>query len=175
MDERYYSLKEIAEMLNLSKQKVYRCVKSNHIMKHHDEVVNGNVVMMYSESAYLQVKDILGETVKNTDDTYITDVHQKQSETLESVIIDILREQSDFKDDRIKSLEEQLKAKDAQIASLQRMNEQFQELHAIDVRRVREVEEDRNILLARRRNSDVQDKEPESQQSQTKWKLFGRR
>ena len=117
MDERYYSLKEIAEMLNLSKQKVYRCVKSNHIMKHHDEVVNGNVVMMYSESAYLQVKDILGETVKNTDDTYITDVHQKQSETLESLLHDVLVVQSDFINDRIKTLEDQIKAKDEQIKS----------------------------------------------------------
>lgn len=41
-DTEYLSMKQIADQLNVSKQRVYRCIKSNCISEAHHEVVKGN-------------------------------------------------------------------------------------------------------------------------------------
>ena len=43
----YMSQKQIAEKLGVSKQKVYRCIKLNHIKEALHETVKGNTVLMY--------------------------------------------------------------------------------------------------------------------------------
>lgn len=46
-DIEYLSMKQIANQLNVSKQRVYRCIKSNCISEAHHEVIKGNTVLMY--------------------------------------------------------------------------------------------------------------------------------
>ena len=40
MEQQYYTIKQMADMLHLSKQKVYRCIKSNCIIEAHHDTVN---------------------------------------------------------------------------------------------------------------------------------------
>ncbi len=42
-----YSIKEMADILGVSKQRVYRCIKVNHIKEIHTDVVKGNSVLKY--------------------------------------------------------------------------------------------------------------------------------
>lgn len=42
-DTEYLSMKQIADQLNVSKQRVYRCIKSNCISEAHHEVVKQRI------------------------------------------------------------------------------------------------------------------------------------
>ena len=55
----YLSQKQIAEKLGYSKQKVYRCIKANHIKEAVVEVVKGNRVLMYDEVAVKQIESLI--------------------------------------------------------------------------------------------------------------------
>ena len=117
MASEYLSTKQIADKLNLPKQKVYRCIKLNHIKEAHTETVKGNTVLMYDKQAIEQIESILqgGATTSN-------EAHQK---AVNDTVNEAVLKQLDI-------LNEQLKAKDKQIENLQKLLDQEQHLNAMN-------------------------------------------
>ena len=70
-DTEYLSMKQIADQLNVSKQRVYRCIKSNCISEAHHEVVKGNTVLMYDNAAVERIKQLLGVTNDETVEVHL--------------------------------------------------------------------------------------------------------
>jgi hypothetical protein len=60
--ERLYSTKQIADILGVTKIKVYRCIKSECINSVSSETVKGNTVMMYDSKAFTRVSEVLKGT-----------------------------------------------------------------------------------------------------------------
>lgn len=104
MEQQYYTIKQMADMLHLSKQKVYRCIKSNCIIEAHHDTVKGNSVLMYDKCAFDKVKSIL------------TASDEAHHDTVNEALYDAL----------LKQLEE----KDKQIEKLQNLLDQEQKLNA---------------------------------------------
>lgn len=117
MASEYLSTKQIADKLNLPKQKVYRCIKLNHIKEAHTETVKGNTVLMYDKQAIEQIESILqgGATTSN----------EAHSEVHHEAVNEAVLKQLDI-------LNEQLKAKDKQIENLQKLLDQEQHLNAMN-------------------------------------------
>ena len=117
MTSEYLSTKQIADKLNLPKQKVYRCIKLNHIKEAHTETVKGNTVLMYDKQAIEQIESILqgGATTSN-------EAHQKAvNDTVNEAVLK-----------QLEILNEQLKTKDKQIENLQKLLDQEQHLNAMN-------------------------------------------
>lgn len=109
-----YSIKEIAEKLNTTKQRVYRCIKSNCISEVRREVVNGSTTFLYDSQAFKRISEILGVS----DET--VDVHQK---TPNDTVLDTLLKQLETKDKQIEELHQT-------ISNLHRLLSQEQEINA---------------------------------------------
>ena len=62
MVEELYSIKEMADILGVSKQRVYRCIKANHIKEIHTDVVKGNSVLKYDKQVLGQIRGVLEDT-----------------------------------------------------------------------------------------------------------------
>lgn len=113
----YLSQKQIADKLGVPKQKVYRCIKLNHIKEAHTETVKGNTVLMYDKQAIEQIESILqgGATTSN-------EAHQKAvNDTVNEAVLK-----------QLEILNEQLKTKDKQIENLQKLLDQEQHLNAMN-------------------------------------------
>ena len=113
----YLSTKQIADKLNLPKQKVYRCIKLNHIKEAHSEVVKGNTVLMYDKQAIEQIESILQGGASTSSEAHQKAVHDTVNEA-------VLKQ--------LDILNEQLKAKDKQIENLQKLLDQEQHLNAMN-------------------------------------------
>ena len=113
----FLSQKQIADKLGVPKQKIYRCIKLNHIKEAHSEVVKGNTVLMYDKQAIEQIESIL-----NGGATTSSEVHH---ETVNEALNEAVLKQLDI-------LNEQLKAKDKQIENLQKLLDQEQQLNAMN-------------------------------------------
>ena len=125
MASEYLSTKQIADKLNLPKQKVYRCIKLNHIKEAHTETVKGNTVLMYDKQAIEQIESILqgGATTSN-------EAHQKAvNDTVNEAVLK-----------QLEILNEQLKAKDKQIENLQKLLDQEQQLNAMNQQKILALE-----------------------------------
>ena len=108
MDQEYYSTKQIADMLNVSKQRVYRCIKANHINEAHHEAVKGNTVLMYDVAAFMRIKSIL------TNDSVSGEAHHEVHheavhDTPNEAVVEALLKQLEIKDQQIQELNERLK------------------------------------------------------------------
>lgn len=113
----YMSQKQIADKLGMSKQKIYRCIKLNHISEAHSEAVKGNTVLMYDMQAVERIERIL-----KGGDTASSEVHQEAvNEALNEAVLK-----------QLEILSEQLKAKDKQIENLQKLLDQEQQLNAMN-------------------------------------------
>ena len=117
MASEYLSTKQIADKLNLPKQKVYRCIKLNHIKEAHSEVVKGNTVLMYDKQAIEQIESILQGGASTSSEAHQKAVHDTVNEA-------VLKQ--------LDILNEQLKAKDKQIENLQKLLDQEQHLNAMN-------------------------------------------
>ena len=117
MASEYLSTKQIADKLNLPKQKVYRCIKLNHIKEAHTETVKGNTVLMYDKQAIEQIESILQGGASTSSEVH----HEAVNEALNEAVL----KQLDI-------LNEQLKAKDKQIENLQKLLDQEQHLNAMN-------------------------------------------
>ena len=96
MEQQYYTIKQMADILHLSKQKVYRCIKSNCITEAHHDTVKGNSVLMYDKSAFDKVKSIL---------TASDEVHREaHHDTVNETLYDALLKQLEEKDKQIEML-----------------------------------------------------------------------
>lgn len=117
METEYLSQKQIADKLGVSKQKVYRCIKMNHINEAHSEVVKGNTVLMYDKQAIERIESILKRGATTSSEVH----HEVHHEALNEAVL----KQLDI-------LNEQLKAKDKQIESLQKLLDQEQQLNGMN-------------------------------------------
>ena len=117
MASEYLSTKQIADKLNLPKQKVYRCIKLNHIKEAHTETVKGNTVLMYDKQAIEQIESILKGGASTSSEAHQKAVHDTVNEA-------VLKQ--------LDILNEQLKAKDKQIENLQKLLDQEQHLNAMN-------------------------------------------
>ena len=117
MASEYLSTKQIADKLNLPKQKVYRCIKLNHIKEAHTETVKGNTVLMYDKQATEQIESILQGGASTSSEAHQKAVHDTVNEA-------VLKQ--------LDILNEQLKIKDKQIENLQKLLDQEQHLNAMN-------------------------------------------
>lgn len=113
----FLSTKQIADKLGVPKQKIYRCIKLNHIKEAHSEVVKGNTVLMYDKQAIEQIESILKGGATTSSEVH----HEAVNEALNEAVL----KQLDI-------LNEQLKAKDKQIENLQKLLDQEQQLNAMN-------------------------------------------
>ena len=125
MASEYLSTKQIADKLNLPKQKVYRCIKLNHIKEAHTETVKGNTVLMYDKQAIEQIESILQGGASTSSEVHQKAVHDTVNET-------VLKQ--------LDILNEQLKTKDKQIENLQKLLDQEQQLNAMNQQKILALE-----------------------------------
>ena len=129
MASEYLSTKQIADKLNLPKQKVYRCIKLNHIKEAHTETVKGNTVLMYDKQAIEQIESILQGGASTSSEVHQKAVHDTVNETVNETVL----KQLDI-------LNEQLKIKDKQIENLQKLLDQEQQLNAMNQQKILALE-----------------------------------
>lgn len=125
----YLSTKQIADKLNLPKQKVYRCIKLNHIKEAHTETVKGNTVLMYDKQAIEQIESILQGGASTSSEAHSEVHHEAVNEALNEAVL----KQLDI-------LNEQLKAKDKQIENLTKLLDQEQQLNAMNQQKILALE-----------------------------------
>ena len=125
MASEYLSTKQIADKLNLPKQKVYRCIKLNHIKEAHTETVKGNTVLMYDKQAIEQIESILQGGASTSSEVHQKAVHDTVNET-------VLKQ--------LEILNEQLKTKDKQIENLTKLLDQEQQLNAMNQKKILALE-----------------------------------
>ena len=121
MASEYLSTKQIADKLNLPKQKVYRCIKLNHIKEAHTETVKGNTVLMYDKQAIEQIESILQGGASISSEAHSEVHHEAVNEALNEAVLK-----------QLEILNEQLKTKDKQIENLQKLLDQEQHLNAMN-------------------------------------------
>lgn len=117
----YLSQKQIADKLGVPKQKVYRCIKLNHIKEAHTETVKGNTVLMYDKQAIEQIESILQGGATTSNEAHSEVHHEAVNEALNEAVLK-----------QLEILNEQLKAKDKQIENLQKLLDQEQHLNAMN-------------------------------------------
>ena len=115
------SQKQIADKLGVPKQKVYRCIKLNHIKEAHTETVKGNTVLMYDKQAIEQIESILQGGATTSNEAHSEVHHEAVNEALNEAVLK-----------QLEILNEQLKAKDKQIENLQKLLDQEQHLNAMN-------------------------------------------
>ena len=125
MDKQFLSTKEIADRFGVTKQKVYRCIKLNHIKEAHSEVVKGNTVLMYDKQAIEQIESILKGGASVSSEA----VHEVHHEAVNEALNEAVLKQLDI-------LNEQLKAKDRQIENLTKLLDQEQQLNAMNQQKI---------------------------------------
>lgn len=114
----YLSQKQIADRFGVPKQKIYRCIKLNHIKEAHSEVVKGNTVLMYDKQAIEQIESILKGGATTSSEAHSEVHHEAVNEALNEAVL----KQLDI-------LNEQLKAKDKQIENLQKQKDEMEKQH----------------------------------------------
>lgn len=132
MNTEYMSMKQIAEMLNVSKQRVYRCIKANCISEAHSEAVRGNTVLMYDKAAVERISKLLGVS----DEVYheaVNEAVEVHHETVNEAVYEALLKQLEIKDQQIKELNERL-------AEAHKSLDQEQQLHLLSKQRILELE-----------------------------------
>ena len=107
--------------MNQPKQKVYRCIKLNHIKEAHTETVKGNTVWRDDKQAIEQIESILQGGASTSSEAQSEVQHEAVNEALNEAVL----KQLDI-------LNEQLKAKDKQIENLQKLLDQEQHLNAMN-------------------------------------------
>ena len=122
MGKKYFSQKEIAIELNITKQQVYRCIKKHCFNEALKEVVNGNTVLKYDEATFYKIKSI----IEGGGDSASRSTPEAPYEALFEALVKQLEE----KDKQIEKLQQKL----------QQALDQSQKLHAMDKQRILELE-----------------------------------
>lgn len=133
------TIKQIADELGVSKQKVYRFIVRNHITAS-SEVKQSK---LYDKAAEMLIKQGILE-----DEPYQKSHHEAHqnhiNDTVSEAVIELLRQEMERKN-------EQLKEKDRQIGQLQKLIDQEQQL--------RMVTEQKFMLLEQQKNQEKTDSE----------------
>ena len=97
------TIREIAEELNISKQKVYRFIKDNHIKEVHHEAHQKNDVKYYDDAAQTLIKShFLNQEAHQ--ETH----HEAHQDHISDALINTLLKQLEEKDKQIESLSQAL-------------------------------------------------------------------
>jgi predicted DNA-binding protein YlxM (UPF0122 family) len=134
----YFSIKEIADSLGVSKQKVYRCIKSNQINEAIIETVKGNNVLKYDKQAVERIKQLLGGSTANDNNA-----SNASNEAHNDTSIEALLKQLEIKDKQIEALNERL-------AEANKILEQQQKLNALDKQKILLLESKQEVIHADR-------------------------
>ena len=97
-----YSIKDMADILGVSKQRVYRCIRANHIKETHTDIVKGNSVLKYDKQVLEHIKELLEDSAAISDEA-----HKKHSsDIVNEILYETLVEQLKIKDKQIDPSEE---------------------------------------------------------------------
>lgn len=110
------TIKQLSDEIGVDKQKVYRYIKKNHINEAHQE----NGVMYYDETVQMQIKQALSQNEAH---------HEAYQNHINEAVIDTLLKQSEM-------LKNELEAKNRQIAEMQKLLDQEQQLRMAEHQRV---------------------------------------
>lgn len=112
------TIKQIADELQLPKQRVYRYIKSNHIKEAHQE----NGVMYYDETAEMAIKYAF---LKKSVSDEASETHQNNAyinDTAFQAVVDVLKEQLSAKDRQIEQLQRTVDQLTAALTAAQALN-----------------------------------------------------
>lgn len=127
------TIKEIADELGVDKQKVYRCIKKNHIKEVNQECISEtrrrNGVKYYDEVAENLIKQGISGDIESSE--MHQEVHQNH---INDAVIDTLLKQ-------IETLQKELEVKNEQIRDTLKALDQAQHLQAIAENKVKLLEE----------------------------------
>jgi predicted DNA-binding protein YlxM (UPF0122 family) len=145
MGEKYYSILEFAELVNVSVQSIYKRLKRDDNIIHKyvkikngKKVISGEAVEIYKKDEY-EYEDITEpeetEETEEKENTYnqIIEIYQKQ--------IELLTAEIEVKNRQIEELTAQLKASSDRETNYQQLLNQQQQLNGIDKQRVLLLEE----------------------------------
>lgn len=123
------TIKQIADELNVDKQKVYRFIKSHHINEALREAHQKNNVKYYDEAAQTQIRKAFEtkSTSKRSTSKSTSKVHH---ETLNEALLDT-----------IDMLKNELKTKNEQIENLHTLLDQEQKLRLVAEEKVLKIED----------------------------------
>lgn len=121
------TLKQIADMLSIDKQKIYRYIKRNHI----SEALQKNGVMYYDETVETEI-------IRNfSQENHISEAHQKHiseavNDTVIEVVINMLKNELNVKNSQIENLQAQIIDLQSELAKEREQNrEQTEKLFAL--------------------------------------------
>lgn len=125
------TIKQIADELNVSKQRVYRYIKSNRISEAHQN----NSVMYYDEMA----EQAIIQGISNNN--HINESHQKRiDETVNEAVVTMLKNELETKNKQIENLQSELaeerKHSREQADKLAVLADTAQKLHAGTIKRL---------------------------------------
>lgn len=118
------TIKQIADELGIDKQKVYRYIRKNHIIEAHQE----SGVMYYSDVdvnciiAYFSEQNCINEAHH--------EAHQKTENDTVDVVIEVLKNELEVKNEQIKELNARLAESNAALVAAQQSAQAAQALHA---------------------------------------------
>lgn len=158
MADELLSMKDIADRLKVSKQRVYRCIKANNIKEVHRQVIRGNNVLMYDNASLKRIRELISTS---------SEVHQNvHQEALYEVEIKHLKSRVESQEKQIKELNARLKELNENLKTSQKTLDQEQQLHMKTLKRNEELEEQRTLYL--------EQKKEEQEEKKSFWKrLFG--
>lgn len=122
------TIKQIADELQIDKQKVYRFIKKNYINEAHQK----SGVMYYDETVENLIKSHFS---KNTTST---EVHQITSN---DVVIDVLMKQSEMLKNELEIKNKQIEQLNKRLEENQKLLDQAQQLHAMTEQKVKLLEQ----------------------------------
>lgn len=127
------TIKEIADDLQVDKQKVYRYIRAHHINEALHEAHQKNKVKYYDEAAQMQIKRAFAE--KSTS-------HQTTSKSTSKVHHEAVNEALV---ETIEMLKEELKKKNEQIENLHTLLDQEQKLRLIAEDKINAIEDKKAV------------------------------
>lgn len=140
------TIKQIADELGVSKQKVYRFIVKNHI------TASGEVKQsqLYDEAAEMLIKQRLLE-----DKPYQKSHHESHqnhiNDTVSEAVIELLRKELEKKNEQLQEKDRQVREKDRQISEMQaqlsmnqKLIDQEQQLRMITERKLQLIEQQHN-------------------------------
>lgn len=123
------TIKQIADDLQIDKQKVYRYIKAHHISEVLHEPHQKNNVKYYDEAAQTQIKKAFAEKSES---------HQTTSKSTSKVHHEAV---NDALVDTVKMLQNELKIKNEQIENLHKLLDQEQKLRLVAEEKVLKIED----------------------------------
>lgn len=137
MDEKYYSVSEFAELVNVSVQSIYQRIKKT------DDDIH-RYIKFQKGKRYISEKAV---EIYNKDLNTCGDVREEKAENNQNEIAEIYKKQVEYltaeievKNKQIEELQERLKASSERETNYQQLLNQQQQLNGIDKQRVLQLE-----------------------------------